>query len=257
MSGSQKAAMGQISGEIIVLDGLDASDAINPGRESFYEENDQYRVLKTALFGSGDSIGGAVKQGIRSILERIHVRGQVTGKVTAAKQRRKCLSDISTAVNHYSRGSDPAAKHLAAFFAQRVTANGLSRTRNRQMRPGHKLAGFEVENVAGLQQDYEVDYSARKVRLDFTQNIWDQNVYLNGHYYEVQIKNGKPEHPICEFDNEERHIYVNWGHPVKLNMDDAAFLKSAILLRLANHAAPHDADAMMNLALNMLAFRAE
>ena len=50
---------------------------------------------------------------------------------------------------------------------------------------------------------------------------------------------------------------MNWGHPVKLHMDDTGFLKSAILLRLAYHAAPRDADAMMNLALNMLSFRAE
>ena len=71
------------------------------------------------------------------------------------------------------------------------------------------------------------------------------------------MKQGKPDHPICEFDTAARHIYVNWGHPVKLHMDDAAFLKSAILLRLAHYAAPENGDAMMELALNMLAFRVE
>jgi hypothetical protein len=34
-------------------------------------------------------------------------------------------------------------------------------------------------------------------------------------------------------------------------------LKSAILLRLAHYAAPRDANTMMTLALNMIAFRAE
>ena len=39
LSGPRKAALSQISGELLVLKGLDAADAINPGRESFYEEN--------------------------------------------------------------------------------------------------------------------------------------------------------------------------------------------------------------------------
>lgn len=42
-----------------------------------------------------------------------------------------------------------------------------------------------------------------------------------------------------------------------MHMDEAAFLKSAILLRLAHHAVPENGDAMMELALNMLAFRME
>src|SRR5207302_4162136 len=45
LSGPRKAAMNQITGELIVLAGMDAADAINPGRESFYEENVHYRAL--------------------------------------------------------------------------------------------------------------------------------------------------------------------------------------------------------------------
>ena len=56
LSGPRKAALSQISGELIVLKGLDASDAINPGRESFYEENAHYRILRRALFGSEESL---------------------------------------------------------------------------------------------------------------------------------------------------------------------------------------------------------
>ena len=93
--------------------------------------------------------------------------------------------------------------------------------------------------------------------FDFESDAWSTTVYLNGQYYEVSLRQGKADQPICEFDNTERRIYVNWGHPVKLHMDDATFLKSAILLRLAHYAAPKDANAMMTLALNMIAFRAE
>ena len=59
-----------------------------------------------------------------------------------------------------------------------------------------------------------------RVAFDFGQDPWSTTVYLNGHYYEVSLRQGKPDQPICEFDNQRRCIYVNWGHPVKGHMDD-------------------------------------
>ena len=78
LSGPRKAALSQITGELLVLKGLDAADAINPGRESFYEENAHYRILRRVLFGSEESIGGLVGVAVRDILDRIHVRSQVS-----------------------------------------------------------------------------------------------------------------------------------------------------------------------------------
>jgi hypothetical protein len=257
LSGPRKAAMSQITGELFVVQGLAATDAINPGRESFYEENAHYRILRRTLFGSGESIAGLVGKAIRSILDRIHVRSQVTEKLAEARERRKTLVDISSAVNYYGRGPETAARGLSAFFQQPLRANGLASVREVSLRPGHKLAGFELEEKSGIGGGVQIDFKRRKVRIDFDDDAWNTTVYLNGHYYHVLFKQGKPDQPICEFDNERRRIYVNWGHPVKLHMADAAFLKSAILLRLAYHAVPGDANAMMELALNLLAFRAE
>jgi len=257
LSGPRKAAMSQITGELLVLDGLDAADAINPGRESFYEENHHYRVLKRALFGSEESIGGLVNKAIKAVLDRSRVRSQVNDKIVEARRRRKVLVDISSAVNYYARVEDPSARGLLNFFDTPIRADGLASSRDVPTRPQYKLAGFELENRVGLKAEVEIDYQRRKVRVDFDQDTWNTTIYLHGHYYEVLLKQGRPDHPICEFDNEGRRIFVNWGHPVKLHMDDTGFLKSAILLRLAYHAAPRDADAMMNLALNMLSFRAE
>jgi Histidine kinase-, DNA gyrase B-, and HSP90-like ATPase len=258
LSGPRKAALSQITGEIVVLSGLDAGDAINPGRESFYEENAQYRILRRALFGSEESIGGLVGRAVRDILDRIHVRSQVSEKLGYVKERRKTLVQISSAVNFYTRDSAGVGNALADFFRTPMHANGLAGARDVSLRPGHKLGGFEVEPSEGpIGADVRIDFENRKVFIDFDGEAWNTTIYLNGHYYDVVVKQGRPEHPICEFDNERRRIYVNWGHPVKLHMDDASFLKSAILLRLAHHAAPNDANAMMDLALNMLSFRAE
>src|SRR6185503_3216720 len=114
-------------------------------------------------------------------------------------------------------------------------------TRDVPLHPGHKLAGFEVEAGKLAGAEVEIDYRNHKVRMDFDHDAWNMTVYLHGHYYDVCIKQGKPDQPICEFDNKDRRIYINWGHPVRLHMDDAAFLRSAILLRLAYHAAPTNA----------------
>jgi hypothetical protein len=257
MSGPRKAAMSQITGELIVRSGIEAADAINPGRESFYEENPHYRILRRVLVGSEETVGGLVGQAIKSILDRIRVRSQVTDRLAEARQRRKTLTDISSAVNFYSRGEGSSADGLTSFFDGKFKANGLSTTKDVPLRPQHKVGGFELEVADGLDGEFEIDYQKRRVRLDFQQDTWSNSVYLNGEYYEVAFKQGKPEHPICEFDTERRRIYVNWTHPVKLHMDDAGFLRSAILLRLAFHAAPTNADQMMDLALKMLAFRAE
>ena len=258
LSGPRKAALSQITGEILVSSGLDAADAINPGRESFYEENGDYRLLRRALFGSEETIGGIVGQAVRKILERLHVRSQLTEALAGARERRRALVQVSSAVNFYSRDRGEAGAALKGFFRRSVRANGLALAREVSLRPKHTLAGFRLESrAADKGGDFGIDFPNRLVWIDFDQDTWSNTVYLLGDYYDVLMKQGKPDHPICEFDTAARHIYVNWGHPVKLHMDDAAFLKSAILLRLAHYAAPENGDAMMELALNMLAFRVE
>ncbi len=257
LSGPRKAALSQISGELRVLEGLEASDAINPGRESFYEENPHYRILKHVLTGSGETIGGLVGAAVNEILDRIHVRSQVRESLEAARTRRRTLSDISGATGFYARPGTPEAKHLMAFFRSGSGQCELADAKTLTQRLGHKLAGFEVEAAEDLEHGYAIDYQNRRVRVDYGQEAWNASVFLHGHYYELIIKLGRPNQSICEFDHERRRVYVNWGHPVKQNMDDEAFLKSAILFRLAYHAASGDADSMMSLALSMMSFRSE
>jgi len=257
LSGPRKAALSQITGELLVLKGLDASDAINPGRESFYEENAHYRILKRFLFGSEEAIGGAVGKAIASILDRIRVRSQVNDALSEAKSRRTTLLEISNAVAYYSRPHEATGSGLAGVFARPLRANGLATVKDVPLRPGHKIGGFEVESCKDLGSEALIDFKTRRVSLDYTRDIWSTTIYLSGHYYEVHLKQGKPDHPLCEFDNERRQIFVNWSHPVKQHMDDSSFLRSAILFRLAHHAVPDNADAMMSLAMNMMAFRAE
>jgi histidine kinase/DNA gyrase B/HSP90-like ATPase len=255
--GARKAALSQISGEVIVLDGLDAADAINPGRESFYEENAHFRILKRALVGDEDVLGGAVGQAIRLITDRGNIRGQVTDKLGSARERRKVLTDISSAVNTIAQDDVAFEERLANFLAAPVAANGLSNAKEVLLRPVGRLANFELEEVKGLTEGFAIDFGRRAVAIDFTRDIWNQSIYLRGAYYEVSFRQGLPGHPMCEFDNPSTCIYVNWAHPVKQYMDDYGFLRSAIVLRLAYHLAGESADGMIEVALRMLAHRAE
>jgi hypothetical protein len=257
LAGARKAALSQISGEVVVLDGLDAADAINPGRESFYEENAHFRILKRALVGDGDALGGAVGQAIRLITDRGNIRGQVTDKIGSARERRKVLTDVSSAVNTIAQADAAFEERLAKFLSAPVVANGLANAKDILLRPVGRLAGFDLEEAKGLAEEFAIDFGRRAVAIDFTRDIWSQSIYLRGAYYDVSFKQGLSTHPMCEFDNASPRIYVNWTHPVKQYMDDYGFLRSAIVWRLAYHLAGESADGMIEVALRLLAHRAE
>jgi hypothetical protein len=257
LAGARKAALSQIAGEISVLTGLVASDAINPGRESFYEENTHYRILRRALVGTEEALGGAVAHAIRLITDRGNVRGQVNDKLGSARLRRKVLTDISSAVNATAHADAELSHRLTKFLDAPIVADGLANAKDVLLKPVGRLAGFDIEEIKGLREESQIDFGRRRVAIDFGRDIWSQSVYLHGKYFDVSFKQGEATHPMCEFDNVTSHIYVNWAHPVKFYMDEYGFLRSAIVWRLAYHVAGESADAMINLALTMLAHRAE
>jgi hypothetical protein len=67
-------------------------------------------------------------------------------------------------------------------------------------------------------------------------------------------KKGAPDQPIAEMDAKDARIFVNWGHPVKLQMDERGFLRTALAWLLAKEAAEQDPNLMMDLALRLLAY---
>ena len=148
-------------------------------------------------------------------------------------------------------------KRLTEFLNAPVVANGLGNAKEVLLRPVGRLAGFELEEAKGHAEDFAIDFARRCVAIDFTRDIWNQSIYLHGKYFEVSFKQGLPADPMCEFDNSTARIYVNWAHPVKQYMDDYGFLRSAIVWRLAYHLARESAEGMIDVALRMLAHRAE
>src|SRR5262249_757687 len=77
LGGVERASLSQITGDINVLAGLAAVDTLNPGRESFYEESEHYKVLRRGLLGEGEQVGGFLGRAILAVLRRTQVHNSL------------------------------------------------------------------------------------------------------------------------------------------------------------------------------------
>lgn len=255
LTGANKAALSQITGEIIVNSGLDAIDALNPGRESFYEESEHYKILRKKLVGDGERLGGFLAEAINRVLRRSQVRSSVTDVLGRASLRRRALEDISAAITHLFALDDTNRKALKGLLtAKRSHLNGLAAAPLWELGLPSRIGGLATERVNGLPQSHEIDYSAERVRIDVSRPEWRWNLLLFDRDFEVVNKKGKSDQPIAEIDFKGNRILVNWGHPVKLQMDERSFIKSALAFVLAKEAAAKDPNVMMDLALQLMSF---
>jgi hypothetical protein len=255
LTGASKAALSQITGEVIVVAGLDAVDALNPGRESFYEETDQFKVLRRHLVGEGERIGGYLGHTIASVLRRSQVRSALADVLGKASLRRRALEDVSAAVANLITRNDQTAGLIRKMLNSRSShLNGLASARPVDMGAPSKIGGLTVVAVPTQLNPADVDYQNGQVRLDTTRPEWQWSLLLFDRTFEVVPKKGNTDQPIAEIDLKDGVILVNWGHPVKLQMDERGFLRTALAWVLARAAADRNPDRMMDLALKLLAF---
>jgi hypothetical protein len=253
-TGPVKAALSQITGEVNVLRGMDAIDALNPGRESFYEENEHYKTLKRQMIGEKETVDGLLGAVIKGILTRSEVVSAIEGRITQADQRRKTLLGLSKAINHYSMVPEVGDGLQRLFRETSLSANGLVALPDHQLEMDASVAGFVVSDDRLLEEDYSTDFVNRLVRLNFNQDRWNWKVFILNDIYRVAPKLGKENDPLCQLDTVEKVIYINWRHPVRQQMTDAAFIKSSIAWNVAYHASNGSVEAMMDLALKIVTF---
>jgi len=256
LTGASRAALSQITGEINVFEGLDAVDALNPGRESFYEENPDYKLLRQKLVGEGERVSGFLGEAIRAVLRRSQVRSSLKDVLGRARLRRRAIDDISSGITHFLTSGGPPAKALRRLAKSRAThANGLASSDPFTFSIPPRLGGFPVVLTEQLPEPAEVDYQNEEVRIDTDRPEWDWSLVLFDRRLEVVNKRGGPNLPIAELDLKADRILVNWEHPVRNQMDERGFLRTALSWALAKEAAQADADLMMDLAVRLLAFR--
>jgi histidine kinase/DNA gyrase B/HSP90-like ATPase len=252
LSGPSRAILSQITGEINIVRGLDDVDALNPGRDSFYEENPHYKLLKNHIAGDGETLNGLLAEVINRIVSRTQVLAVVQNHIARANQHRSTLINLSVAINHYGMNG---GRTLRQFFSDEShRANGLSERRDAEKLPRPRLAGFRVKSVQDPEPDQFIDFANKIIHLNSKHDRWNDQIFVLGGHYRVVPKVGSEDDPLCEIDTGVKKIYVNWGHPLRQQMGDAAFLKSAVAWKLAHHACDGDIEAMMELALKILTF---
>ena len=250
-TGFVKAALSQVTGEINVLQGMDAIDSLNPGRESFYEENLHYKVLRKNIVGDKETVGGLLEGLVNGIWRRTQVTSAVEDELSQASKRRKALLSVAMAVTHFSRSAGGGLKKL--FSENNNLSNGLARLRESELGLPNLIHGFRVIKRPGLGNPV-TDFVNRKVYLDSADDRWSWKISLMGEIYEVVPKDGGDKDPLCQLDLESKVIYVNWGHPLRQLMGDVAYIKSSVASGLAYHASQGNVENMMELYLKILTY---
>lgn len=253
-TGAMKAALSQITGEINVIRGLDAIDALNPGRESFYEENGDYKRLRSHLVGEGESIGGLLQRVIKGILMRGQVTSSVADLVSRTTTRRKSLTNLSLAINHLATTPEYADGLRRLFTGRRVAARRLRGLKPYELELETKVTGFRVVSDTELGEEYRIDFAKKVVRFNQNHDLWSWKISLLGERYDVELRVGTKSDPLCELDTQERVVFLNWGHPLRTQMGDTSFIRSAIAWTVAHHASGGSVDGMMSMALGLISF---
>jgi hypothetical protein len=255
LTGAAKAALSQVTGEVVVLSGLDAVDTLNPGRESFYEESEQYKILRRHLIGEGERVGGYLGRVIAAVIRRSQVRSALADVLGRASIRRRALEDMSAAVTYLIARGDKIAELLRKMLRSRHShVNGLASARPMELGFPARIGGLAVVPSGHLTEAAEIDYCAEQIWLDTSRQEWKWSLLLFDREFEVIHKKGEPDLPIGEMDLKANRILVNWGHPIKLQMDERSFLRTALAWVLAKEAANKNSEHMMDLALRLLAF---
>jgi hypothetical protein len=258
LTGASKAALSQITGEINVLKGLDAVDALNPGRESFYEESEQYKILRHHLIGEGEHVTGYLGQAIAAVLRRSQVRSALKDVLGHAVLRRRALDDISAAVADIIASGERIGVAIRELLkSTNSRTNGLAHCSDIPLSAPPRVGGLKVVPTAHLSEPIEIDYHKGEIFLDMARPEWDWTLVLFDRRVQVVNKRGGVNRPLGELDLRDGRLLINWEHPIRTQMDERGFLRMALSWVLAKEAASGDADQMMDLALRLLSFRTD
>ena len=255
LTGAHKAALSQITGEINVLYGLDVVDAINPGREGFYEESKDFLTLSRHFRGDGEKVGGYLGRTIDAVLKRSQAKSALNSTLSRVAHIRCAMNDVSAGVTHLiTEGGKQAKAILEMLESNKSQSNGLASARPAGFDIPIKVAGMPVDQARHQLEAASIDYEKAVVTIDVSRPEWDNGLVLFNRRFDVIHKKGTAMQPIAEIDFIQDRILVNWGHAAKSQMDERGFLRTALAWILARTAADGDADQMMEMAITLLSY---
>src|SRR5262249_15265042 len=150
-----------------------------PGRESFYEESEQYKILRRHLVGEGERVGGYLGRAIAAVIRRSQVRSALADVLGRASIRRRALEDMSAAVTYLIARGDKTAELLRKLLRSKHShVNGLAEARPMEMGFPARIGGLAVVASANLSKPAEIDYCAEQIRLDTSRQEWKWSMLL-------------------------------------------------------------------------------
>lgn len=251
-----RALLNQISGEIIVTEGLDAITAVMPGREGFYAESTQFQTLRKYLVGNGISDFGMLGQVLTELWERQSLESSVQSIIQEAKRRRKTFLDIAHAVTELSVTAYYGRVLQRLFVCTDIKVNGLLEAPEHPVGFRNVLRDYALELTDSEESDYQIDQEHKIVRLNRDIAVTDMSLYMLGRDFTLSFREGASDASLCEIDFATDTIYINWMHLTRSKLGDDMFIKSALFWRLAYLAADGNVDIMMNLAHHLLSISA-
>jgi len=139
------------------------------------------------------------------------------------------------------------------LLSKKSDVNGLSEAPEHPLVAPPRIGGLQVVFDENLPAPSQVDFSTQKITLDYGRPEWSWKLRLFNRDFSIVNKFGKPDHSLAEADMKQGRIFVNWGHPLKQQMDERAFLRFALTWVLSKHTACADSQKM-DLALQLLSY---
>jgi hypothetical protein len=225
-AGPQHTALtGHLTGELH-LKGVDVRRDILPGREGLYPESPVYRTIRRLLTGGEERLGGLLGEIVSVILLRSESHASAVGLVKKLELQRKALLDAAGSIATMAENDEEILERLMTPPENEPT---MLLAHDVQVRPEGKLAAFTVDFSDVLTgKDMQIDYDNRRLILPKGASFREQTVDIAGVRFHVFFKQAAKERVFCEVDPDARQIFINWEHPVRGAMGDAAYIKHCL-----------------------------
>ena len=157
-------------------------DAINPGREGFYEESRDFLTLSRRLRGDGEKVGGYLGRTIDAVLKRSQAKSALNSTLSRVAYIRCAMDDVSAGITHLMTEGGKQARAIREMLKSNTShPNGLASAKPAGFDIPIKVAGMPVNQARRLSEAATIDYEKALVTIDVSRlNGITDLYYSNG-----------------------------------------------------------------------------
>lgn len=222
LTGAARVGAGQVTGELNILEGVDAVEDLNPGREGFYAESPVYRLLREWVVGGENRIDGPLKRIADAIVARSELGASADHFMKRMKGIRQALVDAVALIGELRMTHGDVAD---GFFEATPHAMELLMSGDTQFRPEGRLSTFMLVTNQDMSKEYQIDFHNRRFYVNAKLDMWRRNVAIGEDQFDVVFKSAKNVSLFTAVVPSQRRILINWEHPLRGALGDTAFIK--------------------------------